>query len=385
MIDLTEFRADFRQRFRVEPRVFAAPGRVNLIGEHTDYNDGFVLPFAIENRTFVACSRRDAGQIRAYTRTLDRETSFRLDDQPTDETERWTTYLRGAAAILQREGVALTGADLLIDSDIPFGAGLSSSAALEVAVAIALTAVAGAGIGRREIALIGQKVEHEFVGVRSGIMDQLASAMSKQGHLLLIDCRSLETTHVPFVPEGLELVLCNSKVKHDLAASAYNRRREECEEGVRILSGRLAGISALRDVTTAQMNQTEHLLPENIKRRCRHVLGENQRVLEAVEAIQAGNFELLGDLMYQSHASLRRDYEVSCRELDFLVDTARAVPGVLGARMTGGGFGGCTINLVRKSAVHMFEAQIIREYKAAFGIEPEIMTVKPSKGAEELE
>lgn len=385
MIDLADFRNDFRDRFTGEPRIFAAPGRVNLIGEHTDYNEGFVLPFAIEKRTFVACTARDDRVIRAYTRTLDRGTRFGLDEPPTDETERWATYLRGTAAVLRRDGAALKGADLLIDSDIPFGAGLSSSAALEVAAGMALTAVAGGTMGLREIALMGQEVENEFVGVRSGIMDQFASALSREGHLLLIDCRSLETTNIPFAPAGLELVLCDSKVKHDLAAGAYNRRREECEEGVRRLRASLPGISSLRDVTVADLDAYGHLLPPNVRRRCRHVVEENRRVLAAVDAIIAGDLGLVGELMHASHESLSIDYEVSCAELDLLVDTARTGPGVLGARMTGGGFGGCTINLVRREAFEAFKSVITRKFHDAFGHEPGIMPVKPSKGAEELE
>ena len=288
------------------------------------------------------------------------------------------------ATVLARGGIRIDGADLLIDSEIPFGAGLSSSAALEVALGMALAAVSGVAMSSRDIALAGHRVEHEFVGVRSGIMDQFASALGREGHLLLIDCRSLTTKLVPFKPEGYRLVICDTKVKHDLASSAYNRRREECEEGIRIIREHYTSINSLRDVEPAILAEIGDGIPPVILRRCRHVVSENQRVLGAVEAIDELDYSKLGALMYESHESLRSDYEVSSPELDLLVDVARNVPGVIGARMTGGGFGGCTINLLEVDAQEDLEDKAGSRYREAFGFEPAFITVWPSNGAEEI-
>lgn len=383
MIDLSAFTDDFRTRFRAEPRLFAAPGRVNLIGEHTDYNDGFVLPFAIDKQTYVACSHREDGRVSAVTRTLDNAFEMQLG-APSVNGEPWTTYVRGMAEILRENAPAFRGANILIDSDIPFGAGLSSSAAFEVALGLAFSAMAGLGNSPKEIALWGQRVEHEFIGVRSGIMDQLASALSRANHLMLIDCRSLETTYVPFDRSDLVLAVCDTKVKHNLAATEYNRRREECEAGMEMLAEFVPGASSLRDVSVAKFSELAGRLPEPVRSRCRHVVTENERVHNAVKAIEHSDFARLGRLMYESHESLRDDYEVSCRELDLLVDAARRIPGVVGARMTGGGFGGCTINLVEVGVFNEFVEQLQSRYRSALGADPCITAVRPSQGAVEI-
>jgi galactokinase len=384
MIDISAFIDDFRSRFRAEPRLFAAPGRVNLIGEHTDYNDGFVLPFALEERTYIACSHRDDGQVNAFTRTLDKTFEMRLGAAASSN-ESWAIYVRGMAEILDRHTPVFRGANVLIDSEIPFGAGLSSSAALEVALGLGLSSMAGPGSSLKEIAFWGQRVEHEFIGVRSGIMDQLASALSRENHLTLIDCRSLETTYVPFDPPDMVLAICDTKVKHNLAATEYNRRREECEAGMKILEEFVPAARSLRDISVPEFTKLADNLPEPIRRRCRHVVTENERVLNAVTAIEHSEFARLGRLMYESHESLRDDYQVSCPELDLLVDAARKFPGVIGARMTGGGFGGCTINLMDAGVFSQFVDQMQSRYRSAFDANPGITAVRPSQGAVEID
>lgn len=371
---------EFRDRYGTRPQVFSAPGRVNLIGEHTDYNEGFVLPFAIDRRTYAAVAPRDDRQVRVYTRTLDKSAEFSLDDAPPQEKE-WSVYIHGMAAMLERGGVRLKGADMVIDSDIPFGAGLSSSAALEVCAGLALWSVSGGEPDLREIAYSGQRVENELIGVRSGLMDQLTSALGRQENLLLIDCRTNSVEYVPLAADDLSFAICDTQVKHELASSAYNDRRNECERGVDLLAQHLGEIRSLRDVSVEDFEAHEEALPEPIRRRCRHVVTENARVTDAVEAIRQQNFSEAGRLMYLSHESLRDDYEVSCPELDILVDTALRLPGVIGARMTGGGFGGCTINLIERSYYPEFRKVITSSYEKRVGKLPAISVVRPSNGA----
>jgi galactokinase len=285
------------------------------------------------------------------------------------------------STVLSRRGIITTGADMLIDTEIPFGAGLSSSAALEIAAGLALTALANAEVLPRELALAGQQVEHEFIGLRSGVMDQLVSALAKAGNALLIDCRSMETSPVLLNLKDMMLAVCDTQVKHELASSAYNKRRAECEEGVELLRAYLPDITALRDVTMQELARYESNLPPQIAKRCRHVVSENARTLEAADAVTEGDLVRVGHLMHLSHDSLRDDYEVSCAELDLLVDTAEGIEGVAGARMTGGGFGGCTINLLKKDIFESFTQQATIAYKAAFGREPVIFAVEPAEGA----
>ncbi len=379
MIDIDSFSQDFKNRYGVLPAIFSAPGRVNLIGEHTDYNDGFVLPFAIDKRTYVGVASRSDGLINVHSRTLDESVEITLSDP--ERTQGWSLYIRGIAEVLKREGVFRGGADLLIDSEIPFGAGLSSSAALEISVGLALSTIGGKDIGMVELAFVGQEVEHEYIGVRSGIMDQFTSALALSGHALLIDCRSLEFENIPLDLGGYVLVVCDSKVEHELADTEYNRRREECEEGVELLRQRFPDIHALRDVTDDQLRESHDLLPANVFRRCRHVINENIRTLESAGAIATGDLNRLGILMYESHESLRVDYEVSCAELDWLVDAASKFDGVIGGRMTGGGFGGCTINLVKNDAADGFRAQIEEEFRDRFDKDTDVFRVSPSAGA----
>lgn len=379
MIDVAAITREFEERYGSTPRIFSAPGRVNLIGEHTDYNDGFVLPFAIDKRTYVGCSRRDDEKIHVYSRTVD--DSVTLDPADPARKKGWSLYIRGMVDVLRQRGVFTGGADLYIDSEIPFGAGLSSSAALEVSVGLALATVGEKGIDRVDLAFAGQEVEHEYIGVRSGIMDQFTSALAQKDHALLVDCRSLAFQNIPMRLRDVSLIVCDSKVEHELADSAYNERRSQCEEGVELLKRQFPRISSLRDVTAEQLCAAKDRLPETIMKRCRHVVSENARTLESVNALETGDLARLGRLMYASHESLRDDYEVSCSELDMLVDAARQVDGVIGARMTGGGFGGCTINLVESRSADRFVSAISDQFRQSFGRDTEIFSVSPSDAA----
>ena len=283
--------------------------------------------------------------------------------------------------MLQSAGHRLSGANLVIHGEVPLGAGLSSSASLEVATGLALTVTSGIAVPRLELAKLCQAAEHEYVGTRCGIMDQFVASFGVSGNALMLDCRSLEYRLIP-VPPDLRLVVCNSMVRHELASGEYNRRRADCETGVKLLAEHIPGIRALRDVGSADLEKYKQVLPETIYRRCRHVVSENQRVLDAAKALQSGDPDEFGRLMYASHASLRDDYEVSCKELDLLVELAASSEGVYGGRMTGGGFGGCTVNLVRGEYAAEFETQIARTYQQATGIAPDIYVCEPAQGAE---
>jgi galactokinase len=370
----------FRQKFGGEARLYRAPGRVNLIGEHTDYNDGFVLPAALEQCTWIAAAARPEPRLRIASLRAGETLEFALDDPAPQPRRDWSDYVRGVAVMLQRDGYRLTGADMLIDSDVPVGAGLSSSAALEVASGFALLDVAGQAVDLTRLALCSQRAENEFVGMRCGVMDQFASCRGAKDRVLLLDCRSLEFRLSPVDP-SVRLVICNSMVHHELAGSEYNRRREQCEEGVARLTSKLPGIRALRDVTEADLARHGALLSDIVFRRCRHVVTENDRVQRAASALEAGQVGEVGRLMQQSHVSMRDDYEISCREIDILVELAGRVEGVLGARMTGGGFGGCTINLVQADAVERFADEVGRGYKEATGLTPQFLVCRPGDGA----
>ncbi|HEY6243670.1 MAG TPA: galactokinase [Pyrinomonadaceae bacterium] len=367
----------------VATRLFRAPGRVNLIGEHTDYNDGFVMPVAIDFFTQILLFPLDARALEFYSDNFKEEVVLDFDNLPKSSSRHWSDYVVGVALMLIREGHELRGARLMIASDVPIGSGLSSSAALEVATAYALAMTSDLKIERVELAKLCRKAENEFVGARVGIMDQFVSFFGETDKALLLDCRSLKFEHLP-VPPSAQLVICNTMVKHDLASGAYNERRQQCEEGVELLRTVLPNVIALRDVTSQQLEEHRKELPEVIYRRCRHVVTENERVLDAASALKQGDVEKFGQLMNQSHQSLRDDYEVSCAELDLMVGLARKVEGVFGARMTGGGFGGCTVNLVRRDKIDQFQNTVAVGYQEATGLTPEIYICKAVKGAEEL-
>jgi galactokinase len=369
----------FCERFGSTPRLFHAPGRVNLIGEHTDYNDGYVLPAAIGLRTWAAASARGDRRLRVASEQAGETVELELDALDRPQPRQWTQYIRGVAAVLERRGLRLSGADVLVVGEVPLGAGLSSSASLEVSVGLALLRLSGHNLGPMELARACQQAEHEFAGTRCGLMDQFIACHGQAGHALLFDCRSLEYRALP-LPPGVRLVICNSGVRHELASGEYNVRRAQCEEGVRLLSRVFPEARALRDLTPEHAAE----LPVTVLRRCRHVVSENERVLQTATALEAGHLERLGPLMAASHRSLRDDYEVSCRELDLLVELAEGSEGVLGARMTGGGFGGCTINLVQARAVEAFRRAVGEGYRRAVGVTPEFYVCEAGEGAAEV-
>ena len=358
---------------------YRAPGRVNLIGEHTDYNDGFVMPVAIDRDTAVTVSPRDDRLLVARSAAFSDTATIDLDRPGTSPLGAWSDYVRGVAAVLERKGFRLRGADLTIATNVPMNAGLSSSAALEVAVGYALLDQAGHAVDRTALALACQQAEHEFAGTLCGIMDQFIACHGRAGHALMLDTRTLEMAWIP-MPPGVAVMVCNTMTKHVLATSGYNERRADCEAGVRALAARLPRIRALRDVTPDDLEANRDALPERVFRRCRHVVTENARVRSAAEALGAGDLEAVGALMRASHASMRDDYEISTREVDTMVESAMRANGTIGARLTGGGFGGCTVNLVRARDAASFAAAVSAGYEAATGLTPEIYTCMASDG-----
>ena len=364
-------------------RTFRAPGRVNLIGEHTDYNDGFVLPATINFSTWVILTPLEEDRLKIFSENFNEEVEFDLTDSDPSPRSHWSDYVIGVAVMLQRAGHALNGAHLLIRGEVPVGSGLSSSAALEVASACALVANSGIEIDRVQLAKLCRQAENEYVGARVGIMDQFVSLHGQAGKALLLDCRSLEHKLVPLSNEA-KVVVCDTMVKHELASSEYNQRRAECEAGVKHLATSLPNVTALRDVTLEQLEKYGSDLTDVIFRRCRHVIAENARVLKAAEALEQEDLKTFGELMNESHQSLRDDYEVSCRELDLMVELARKVSGVYGARMTGGGFGGCTVNLVANDHVDEFKRRVAAGYEEVTKLKPAIFVCEPSDAAEEL-
>ncbi|WP_224449880.1 galactokinase [Haloprofundus salilacus] len=352
-----------------------APGRVNLVGGHTDYNDGFVLPAAIDRRTAVAARARDDETIRVYSADFAEAATFELSKLDPPDAAEWVDYVKGVVAELRAVdgGEAVRGAELAIVGDVPRGAGLSSSAALELAVGGALVTAFELDVDRRSLADLAWRAETEFVGLDCGIMDQYAVALCEADAALFLDCRDRSTELVPFDGDRARIVAVDTNVEHELVDSAYNDRVRECARGVDLLDDRLdAEIGSLRDVSPAALNAHADALPETIRRRCRHVVSENERVRRAAAALREGDFTAVGELMFDSHESLRGDYEVSCAELDLVVDVARETEGVYGARLTGAGFGGSVVSLVAPEAVAEFEAAIRREYPERTGVEPDI-------------
>jgi galactokinase len=376
VIELDKLRAEFRSKFSAEPRMFRAPGRLNIIGEHTDYNDGFVLPCAIDLATFVAGRTLSDRRVRVASLNFAHELEFDLDDVDRAPTTDWTKYVFGVAMLLERSGFKLRGAELMIASDVPVGAGLSSSAALEVSTAFALASLSGHTVDGMQLARLGQAAENEYAGVRSGIMDQFASVFAKKDHALFLDCQSLEWSPIP-ISAG-KFVICNTKTKHDLADGEYNKRRAECEAAAAFL-----GKTSLRDATIAEVADAADM-PDTLRKRARHVVTENARVLKTVEALQSNDLDLVGHLMNESHESLRDDFEVSCAELDTMVNLARENPSVLGARMMGGGFGGCTINLLRPGDEGGFVETIGDRFERSTGLVPEIYECEIADGVSEI-
>ena len=379
----------FVQLFGGSPRVYQAPGRVNLIGEHTDYNDGFVMPAAIGFYTRVSVAPRHDRKLVIHSENYSEQVEFDLDRLPATRAGHWSDYVVGVVKMLVRSGKQLGGANLLVDGNVPQGAGLSSSASIEVAVGYALLDLADQAsdrtesdpnkIDRTQLALLCQRAENEFVGARCGIMDQFVASHGERARALLLDCRSLEYRLLP-LPDDVALAICNTMVKHSIAKGEYNQRRAECESGVRALSKYLPNARALRDVTPEDLETYGHELPDVVRRRCRHVIGENGRVLQAAAALERGDLQAFGKLMLESHRSLRDDFEVSCSELDLMVELAKQAEGVYGTRMTGGGFGGCTIALVHAGCVEAFQRTVHEGYERSTGCKPEIYVCSAADG-----
>jgi galactokinase len=382
---IDELKREFASVFGAEGRLHfvRAPGRVNLIGEHTDYNEGFVLPMAIEPEVRMTCRGREDGRVRlASTAYPGQIVEFSLDGTIERGQPQWSNYCRGVAAQLAAAGIPLTGMDALVGGTLPVGGGLSSSAAIEVATACCFLALGGLDINMSRLALLCQKAEHEFAGVPCGIMDQTIVIGAREGHAMLLDCRDLSRQFVPIDGNELRIVIVNSMVKHDLAAGEYPLRRRQCEQGAAFFRGLNPSVRSLRDVTAAQVEEARGSLDEVIWRRCRHVVGENARTTEAAALLRRRQYERVGQLMRQSHESLRDDYEVSCQELDFLAGEAMSVKGVYGARMTGGGFGGCIVALAQPRAVQPLIEHITRAYQDRFKLTPATCVTTATAGAQ---
>ena len=344
--------------------IVRAPGRINLIGEHTDYNEGFVLPAAIDKAIYFAITPRTDKVAKLYAADLDDTYEFSVD-HPVKSTKSWANYLIGMVSELQAAGNAIgKGFEVAFGGDVPNGAGLSSSAAVESGMGFALSTLFDLKVSPLELALTAQRAEHHFAGLQCGIMDMFASIHGKKNAVIRLDCRDLSYAYFPFDLSHYKIVLCNSGVKHTLAESAYNTRRQECEQGVAMLQAFYPAIHSLRDVTLAQVENHKAVLPDNVYRRCRYVTGEIERVVTACEDLQKGDLAAFGQKMYQTHEGLSKDYEVSCEELDFLVEQARLLPiaEVLGSRLMGGGFGGCTITIVKADAVARFIGTMTEAY-----------------------
>ena len=381
-IDPKVLAAQFESRFGGWPQIYRAPGRVNLIGDHTDYNDGFVLPAAIGFYCWAAISRRSDNTFVIFSENVQETITAQLENLSRDAFAKWSRYPLGVIQQLANSGYRLDGANICISSEVPMGAGLSSSAAIEVATAYALLGLFDYEIEPTRVALLCQKAENEFVGARCGIMDQFVSSHGQARHALFLDCRSLEYRKIR-IPDGMRLIICNTMVQRELGSSdsLYNARRAECEEGVRRLAEVLSDVRALRDVTLAELEKCRDRLSDVVYRRCRHVITENERVGQMASALESSNMDLVARLMAASHRSLRDDYDVSCAELDLMVLLATQQEGVHGARMTGAGFGGCTVNMVDAEFAPQFQSRVAAAYLAETGRTPEIYNCEAAEGA----
>lgn len=383
MLDVSVIRRLHTERFGEEPRVFAAPGRVNLIGEHTDYADGFVMPAAINFATFAAISPRQDGKVAIRSENYGEQVEHAVERLPEIRAGHWNDYPLGVLAVLREEGVRIPAFSLTIQGDVPVGAGLSSSAAIEVATMAAVLALADVKIPLPRMAQLCQKAENSFVGASTGIMDQFIACCGAVDHALLLDCRSLEFRLAP-IPADVSLVISNTMVKHTHAGGEYNTRRAEVEEGTAILRRHRPEIKKLRDATVEDLKRWGGEMPENVLKRARHIITENNRTVAAADALERGDLKTLGRLLYEAHASYRDDFEASCPEADLLVELASKQAGCIGARLTGGGFGGCTVNLVETARAREFGEKLRDGYKKSTGIEADIYLCRASAGAHEV-
>lgn len=378
--DREGIRNHFIQDFGSEPMIIKAPGRINIIGEHTDYNEGYVLPAAIDLAAYIYIQKSGSAQVKLISVDLDDTYSFQINDILKPVSQGWVNYFLGVIDQFRLKGYQLEGFNLMFTSDIPIGSGLSSSAALECGFGKALSELFSLNIKPEILAKIGQMAEHEFAGVKCGIMDQIASCLGREGHVIQLDCRDLSYAYYPADFQDYELVLFDSCVKHNLADSQYNLRRMQCEEGLTAIQSVKPKVKSLRDASMSDLEEAKSGMSELAFRRCKYVIEENARVQVACEAIEQGNIEKVGELMSETHSGLRDEYEVSCIELDTLVDIASSCDGHAGGRMMGGGFGGCTINLVKKERIGMVTDYVIEEYKKVTGIDAKVYQVAISDG-----
>lgn len=377
-----QIKAKFLELFKAEGSIFASPGRINLIGEHTDYNGGFVFPGAIDKGMIAEIKPNGTDKVRAFAIDLNDYAEFGLEENNPPQAG-WAKYIFGVCREIIKRGGRIGGFDTVFAGDVPLGAGMSSSAALESTYAFALNELFGLSIDKFELARIGQSTEHNYVGVKCGIMDQFASLFGKAGSLIRLDCRSLEYKYFPFNPVGYKLVLLDSVVKHELASSAYNKRRQSCEMVAAMIRKRHPQVEYLRDATLDMLKEVKSEASEEDYMRAEYVIEEVQRVLDVCDALERGDYETVGQKMYETHHGMSKLYEVSCDELDFLNDIARQC-GVTGSRVMGGGFGGCTINLVKDELYDAFVKETFSAYAAKFGYEPKLYNVIISDGARRI-
>ncbi len=384
MHDPAALRSLHLARFQAVPAIFVAPGRVNLIGEHTDYAEGFVMPVAIDFATLAGISPRTDGKIVVYSENYGEEKTFEAAAPPTQAGKHWSDYPLGVVAILAGEGYKIPGFSLSLWGDVPLGSGLSSSAALEVVTMLAVTSLIGVAIPGPVLARLCQRVENEFVGANCGIMDQFISANGKENHALLLDCRDLSFKLAP-IPAHIALVIANTMVKHSIAGGDYPTRRRESEAACAVIDSHRGGVPFLRDATLDDLEKWGHEMEPKSLLRARHVISEDLRTVAAEKALEKGDLAEVGRLMAEAHRSYSKDFEGSCVEADLMVELAQDLPGLIGARLTGGGFGGCTINLVEQSQAKAFAAELGKRYAAKTGIEPQIHICHASGGAHRLE
>ena len=373
----------YQEKFGNEtPEVYTSPGRVNLIGEHTDYNGSFVFPGAIDKGMIAALRFNGSDKVRAYAIDLDEYSEFGLEEADLPE-EGWAKYIFGVCREMIKRGKSIQAFDTAFSGDVPLGAGMSSSAALESTYAYALNDLLNLGIDKFELARVGQSTEHNYVGVKCGIMDQFASLFGKEGHLIRLDTKTMEYAYFPFDPKGYKLVLLDTLVKHELASSAYNKRRESCENAARTIAKRHPEVEFLRDATMDMLNEVKEEIGEEDFTRAKYVIEETQRVRDVSDALERGDYDTVGEKMYETHHGMSKLYEVSCEELDFLNEVARE-HGVTGSRVMGGGFGGCTINLVKDELYDSFIKEAKEQFNKKFGHEPKVYDVVISNGARKL-
>ena len=381
-MDIKVIKEKFNSLFGNELRIYTSPGRVNLIGEHTDYNGGYVFPGAIDKGIYAAINPNGTDKIRAYSIDYKAMSEFGMREEDAPK-EPWARYIFGVVREMQKRGSQPKGFDTVFAGDVPLGAGMSSSAALESTFAFALNDIYNLGIDKFELARIGQSTEHNYCGVKCGIMDQFASIFGKKGHLMRLNCATMEFEYFPFDPKGYKVVLLDTVVKHELASSAYNKRRESCENACAHIAVRHPEVKYLSDATMAMLDEVKNDISNEDYMRAKYVIGEKQRVLDVCDALEKGDYATVGDRMYGTHYGMSKEYEVSCDELDFLNDIAKEC-GVTGSRVMGGGFGGCTINLVKEGLYNKFIATAKEKFNKKFGHEPKVYDVVISDGARKL-